>query len=458
MSGAPGRSGRAEVDPARLAAAHLLARWALSAAPVGGLVAGFEAGPGASPARWPYVRRRRVRELVFGAVRLRGRYDAILQRYARRPAEIQPRVRAILWVALHELCEHDAPAYAVVDQAVACARRMGAAHAAGFVNGLLRRVASEGVHAGFPDPQADPLGHARLWLSHPAWLVERWSHVLPVSEVVALCDTNNHRAPLTLRAPHTKREQVARRLAALEWETRLLPWGPDALEVVTRVPAPLALEQAGRDAAIQDEAAQLVAPLLTAAQPHRILDLCAAPGGKCTHLAGLTADAALIVALDRSPRRLRRLVAGAARMGARSICAVAADGRQAPLHGGYDAVLVDAPCTGTGVLSRRYEARWRRTPEDLLRLPRLQLALLEAAVELTRPGGTIVYATCSLEREENDDVVDALRARRSDVEETGADGLAPSAVVDGGRLRTWPHRHGTDGSFAAVLRRRGGSP
>jgi 16S rRNA (cytosine967-C5)-methyltransferase len=420
-------------------------------------VARFEATAGAQGPQWPYVRRRRLRELVFGVVRLRGRYQWMVESRARRSTNVDDTVRSVLYVALHELCEHDTAPFAVVDQAVRAAKRLGAARAAGFVNALLRGVLRDGVRAGFPDADLQPLEHAATWLSHPEWLVRRWALQLPVVEVLELCAANNRRPELVLRAPAGQRDHLLAALAEREWEARAHPLGPDAVEMVTRIPPALLLAQLPEPGVVQDAAAQLIAPLLTGSRPRRILDLCAAPGGKATHLASLLRGGTRIIAMDPSGGRLRRLGVTAQRLGLSNVTLLVGDGRRPPLVGGFDAVLVDAPCTGTGVLARRHDARWRRTPADVARLPQLQAELLRQAVGLARPGGTIVYATCSLEPEENDAVVDLVLKERSDLVELGVEGLVPAAAADGPRMRVWPHRHRADGAFAARLQRREGA-
>jgi 16S rRNA (cytosine967-C5)-methyltransferase len=399
--------------------------------------------------------RRRLRELVFGTVRLKGRYDHLVRRAARRRPD--PPVRVALWLALHEILELSTPDHAAVSQAVALARGLKAASAAGFVNGVLRRILREGPARAFGTPESDPVGWAATWLSHPRWLVERWARRMPADDLLALCEADNRRPPLVLRCAPGTREQVLAAAAEREWRAEAGRLGPDAVVLRSRVPAPRVLKELPGATVAQDEAAQLVAPLLTRRVRGRLLDLCAAPGGKAGHL--IQGGAELVVAADRSPTRLRRLADLPARVGPGHLLPVAADGRSAPFaDSSFDGVLVDAPCTGTGVLARRHDARWRRRPTDLDTLPRLQSRLLDCAVDLCAPGGIIVYATCSLEPEENDEVVDAVLARRDDLVEIGAGDGIDATLVDGLRLRVLPHRHGCDGAFAAVLQRRETKP
>jgi 16S rRNA (cytosine967-C5)-methyltransferase len=371
-------------------------------------------------------------------------------RKSRTPA---PELRAIFWIALHELTELDHKAHAVVDEAVRLTEALDVGYARGFVNGLLRGYLRE-PEGDFP-PRADAVAHASTWLSHPQWLVERWKDGLGETGMLELCAANNERPRLYLRARPGRRTALRRELDRLGWEAAEVELLPDALELLTRVPPALLLSQVEEPCVLQDAAAQLVAPVLAAVRPRRVLDLCAAPGGKATHLADLLPES-LVVAVDSSARRLSRLADSMDRLGLdeRLELTVADAGRPPFGPGNFDAVLLDAPCTGTGVLARRHDARWIRRPEHVRELGDLQRVLLDAAVDLLRPGGVVVYATCSLEPEENDEVVDFVLGRREDVREWPIEEEAPGEFVRDGRLSTWPHRHGIDGAFAARLRKR----
>jgi 16S rRNA (cytosine967-C5)-methyltransferase len=445
--------GSAPLDPLRLKAARILLRWHGEKGYVRDVLEQFERDEDEAAVRLAEVERRRLRELVYGCVRLRGRYDFILKQLAKQSPK--PPIRITLWLGLHEICELRTAHHAVVSQCVELARALGSAHAAGFVNGVLRRVAKEGCSHYFPAAQEDPIGYAASWLSHPRWLVERWAEALPPEEVLALCEANNRRPALVLRASHGRREKLLEAAREREWDVRPGQWAQDSVVLQTRVPAMRALRELGAGVTIQDEAAQLVPALLPGDFTGSILDLCAAPGGKMAQLADRFKTRATVVGLDLNFRRLLRVRDTFRRLELPPLFAVAADGSKPPFRpGAFDAVLVDAPCSGTGVLARRHEARWRRKPKDLSELPALQQKLLNSAVELCAPGGIIVYATCSLEFEENEAVVDAVLQLRADLVEAGAEGRVPAELLQNGRLRVWPHRHGCDGAFAAVLRRK----
>jgi 16S rRNA (cytosine967-C5)-methyltransferase len=212
--------------------------------------------------------------------------------------------------------------------------------------------------------------------------------------------------------------------------------------------------RAGRFA-FQSEASQLVTPLLGLSPGMRVLDACAAPGGKACHAAALLADRGLVIALDRRTAGARRIAEERLRLAARCVHPLAGDATRPPIRDGFDAVLADAPCSGLGTLRRHPELRWRRRPEDVPRLAELQVAILRGVAPLVRPGGVLVYAVCTLTRDENEGVVEAFcRAEpRFAVEPLGSPGSGPEPLLfTAGFLRTLPHRHDLDGFFAARLR------
>jgi 16S rRNA (cytosine967-C5)-methyltransferase len=446
------------VDPVRRAAVEILESWQQGHRHVEDLVEGLErrSGPDGA-AEWAYVERRRLREIVYGTVRLHARYDHLVAALSDGTKSPPPRLQALFRVALHELVEMRSPDHAVVSEAVDLAHALRLPWAAGWVNALLRRAAREDLSAYFPSADVDPVAYAVTWHSHPRWLVERWHALLGAAEMLALCAANDERPAVYLRAAPGRRDALAAELRGFEWETRTVEGIPDALELQTRVPPAVLLESVEESCTIQDAAAQLVAPILAGAvgRTGRVLDACAAPGGKTLHLAHLLDGDARIVAADARTARLVRVGEALRRSGADGrVRLVAADGEALPFDGPlFDGVLVDVPCTGTGVLARRHDARWLRRPEDLVELPKLQARLFEAAIDATRPGGVVVYATCSLEPEENDEVVDSVLARREDVEEIGVEHAVDEEFRRGSRLQTWPHRHGIDGAFAACVRR-----
>jgi 16S rRNA (cytosine967-C5)-methyltransferase len=399
-------------------------------------------------------------ELALGTLRWQRRLDWALARVSRRPLDnLAPWVRALLRLTAYQLAFLDRiPPWAAVHEAVELAKRRRSPGATTFVNGVLRTLATE--PRPWPVPAAaDPVEALALRASHPTWLVDRWWARYGPAEAEALALAMSEAPPLVVRA-NTLRMPVAAVAAALRRA------GVDARP--TRfAPEGFLLERAGdlrrlaplREGSItvQDEAAIMVGHALGPRPGETVADVCAAPGTKTTHLAALMENRGRIVAADPHAGRLALLREACQRLGAgivepRLADAVTLAGDLGPA---CDRVLVDAPCSNLGVLRRNPDGKWRRRPDDFRRLVPAQAAILEAAARLVRPGGVLVYATCSLEPEENEGVVAALRARRPDF----ASDPLPPAVPGACRaapdlLRMTPHHHGSDGFTAHRLRRR----
>jgi 16S rRNA (cytosine967-C5)-methyltransferase len=403
-----------------------------------------------------------VTRLVYGTLAWRGRLDHHLGGLLRTPlGALAAPVRAALRLGLYQLLFLDRiPAYAAVDASVRLARRAAGRGAGGLVNAVLRRAAAAGRGGlALPDPAVDPLGRLAVEWSHPRWLVERWADEVGMEELPALLAADNVRGATALRA-NTLRTTRAALLAELEADQVVAApgrWATEAIVVRRGAGRLRGLPgwRAGRFA-FQGEASQLVTPLLGLAPGQRVLDACAAPGGKSGHAAALLGDVGLVAALDRRPGGARRIAAEAARLGATCVRALAGDATRPPLGVVFDAVLVDAPCSGLGTLRRHPELRWRRRAEDVPRLAGVQRDILHAVAALVRPGGVLVYAVCTPMRDETDAVIDGfLAVDRGFVVEPlpGSVAALPDALTRGGFLRTFPHRHGLDGFFAARLRR-----
>jgi 16S rRNA (cytosine967-C5)-methyltransferase len=393
--------------------------------------------------------------LVYGTLAWQGRLDYHLQAFLHRPlAGLEPTVRVALRLGLYQRLFVDrVPAYAAVDASVDLARAAGRG-ATGLVNAVLRRAVAYDP-AALPLPaDGDPLARAAVEWSHPRWLVERWATELGADQLPALLSANNVRLCTAVRANRlrTTRTALAEELAAAGITARPSTVADDGL-VIERGAARLRGLAAWREGrfGFQSEAAQLIAPLVAPAPDARLLDACAAPGGKAAHLAALGGR---VLALDARAGGIRRVRAEASRLGA-TVTALAADARRPPLRAAFDGVLVDAPCSGLGTLSRHPEVRWRRHPEDIPRLAGLQREILDGVAALVRPGGLLVYAVCTLTHDENEAVVDwFLRTHpRFALEDAARDGGAPAALVTpAGHLRTLPHRDHLDGFFAARFR------
>ncbi len=390
-------------------------------------------------------------ELVSGTIRRRATYDAVLATCSSRPlAKVDPVVLDALRLGAHQLLNMRVPAHAAISTSVDLAKARGKTSASGFVNAVLRKVAAQDLDAWVAQVAPD----AATRHSHPAWVVDELRRAVGDAELEALLEADNATPKVTLVARPGRAERT-------ELPGEPTSYSPYGVVLDGGNPAAVPAVAEGR-AGVQDEGSQLVALLMASApiegSDRSWLDLCAGPGGKSALLAGLAAErGAGLVAVERQHHR-SKLVARALAGAAGVTGLLTADGTAPPLRvASFDRVLVDAPCTGLGALRRRPEARWRRTPEDLDTLVPLQRLLLSAAIELVRPGGVVLYATCSPVLAETADVVTATLRTRPDVELEDAHALLPGVPdCDGplvGTVQLWPHRHATDAMFVALLRR-----
>jgi 16S rRNA (cytosine967-C5)-methyltransferase len=403
-------------------------------------------------------------EICYGTARRYGVLDTVLAAAGGRdPAGVDPEVRAVLELGAYQLLHTRVPPHAAISSSVDLIRAMAGPKPPGLVNAILRRVLAEDW-TGWVRRVAPPdrLGSAAFAAGYPRWIAEAISAALG-GDIDAAIPAMTDAAPavhLAARPGRIDRATLLTQAGPGAHPGELTPW---SVILSGGDPADLAAVRSGQ-AAVQDEGSQLVASLLVAAPSldgdgGQWLDLCAGPGGKAALLAGLLPQAGRLLAADRAPHRAR-LVAVAIAGGPGDV--IVADGNApAWAAGRFDRVLVDSPCSGLGALRRRPEARWRRGPEDVARLTVLQRGLLHAAVDAARPGGVVAYATCSPHLAETRDVVDEVIAGRTDAERMDVravvPGMAvpPTAAADPRDLQLWPHLHGTDAMFAALIRVRG---
>ena len=396
-------------------------------------------------------------ELAYGACRAQGLLDAVIERCAKRPiTEIDGPVLDVLRLGVYQLLRTRTGAHAAVSTSVDLVRAESGAGKAGFANAVLRRASEktpeQWVEALSP---TDPVGRLAFEFAHPKWIAQAFSDALGVraSELRDALAADDARPAVHLVA--RPGEITAEELAVLTGGEQGR-YSPYAVYLDGGDPGQLEPVRDGL-AGVQDEGSQLVARALTLApldgpDNGRWLDLCAGPGGKAALLGGLAdIEGWRLDAVEPSPHRAE-LVRKTTRNLPVDVHVV--DGRSSGLTPGYDRVLVDAPCTGLGALRRRPEARWRRKPSDVAELVTLQRELLAAAVELVRPGGVVLYSTCSPHLSETVGVV-ADAVRRFGLIQLDTRELVPGVpdVGDGPGVQLWPHRHGTDAMFLAALRR-----
>ncbi len=397
-------------------------------------------------------------ELVLGCLRWQLWLDKVLEHYAERTAEtLDAPVRRALRLGLYQLrFLSRIPARAAVNESVNLAHALRLRSAASFINAVLRRATRE--------PDFDP-AHAvagevkRLSVetSHPAWLVARWIESFGLEEAAQFARANNKSAPVAFRVNPLRAgsEGIIERLVAAGVQLQPSHVAPGAWRVEGGGHALLRELASEGQIYLQDEASQLVAHVLGARAGERVLDVCAAPGSKTTHIATLGGDGASIVAGDVHEHRLRVVEESAARLGVRGVRTIALDAeRELPFAAGtFERVLVDAPCTGTGTLRHNPEIRWRIRAEDIRELAARQQLILNNSAVVVRRGGRLVYSTCSVELEENEGVVALFLQANREFKQLQASPAAEVLMTSTGAARTWPHRDETDGFYVAAFER-----
>jgi 16S rRNA (cytosine967-C5)-methyltransferase len=421
-------------------------------------------------------------EIASGVQRRRAALDHLIAQFSKRAIDrLDPEVVEILRLSAYQLLHLTrVPASAVVDDAVNLAGRVGKRSASGFVNAVLRTISRRRESLPLPPRPSNPadqdaaLAYLSVTLSHPRWLAARWYTRLGFDAAEAWMNFNNTPSPVTLRANRLRltRDALAERLTVGGVKVHPAAYAPDGLIVDEGHPLrplsasgrPEPVEGGGHGAdegwfVVQDEASQLVALLAGEHPAARVLDTCASPGGKTTAMAAAMEGRGLLVACDVRDRRVDLLGRTVAASGAPNIRIVQADLlKPLPFAPGFATVLVDAPCSGLGTLRRDPDIRWRRRETDLPALASAELTMLRHAAQMVAPGGRLIYATCSSEPEENEEIATAflggapqfapLHAREANAQ------LADAVVDANGHLRTQPDLHGLEAFFGAVFTRR----
>lgn len=393
--------------------------------------------------------------IVYGVLQNQALLDFYLAAWcSQKPEHLQPPLLDILRIGLYQILFLDKiPVSAAVNESVELAKSSGRGSAAGLVNAVLRRAARERDHLP-PIPDKDHIAYLSTKYSHPRWLVKRLTALLG-EETESFLAADNTPAPLTIQVNPLKTR--AEDLTAAQGVTaRPHPWVPGCLEL-TGVGDLTVLDpfQKG-EFLVQDGAAALVARVAGVEPGDRVLDVCAAPGGKSFSAAFAMADRGRIIACDLHENKLKRVQEGARRLGLGCVETVAADGRnfRPEWENLFDTVLVDAPCSGLGIIRKKPDARYK-TLESLFTLPVVQDAILRNAARYVRPGGTLVYSTCTILPEENQQVTEAFLAETPEFERTPFDLPEPVGKTEG-EITLWPHRHGTDGFYICRMTRRAG--
>jgi 16S rRNA (cytosine967-C5)-methyltransferase len=396
--------------------------------------------------------RRWTRELVYGMLRNRGWIDVVLSDRVRGGlVRLDPDVIDLLRLGVYQLTRMGSvPAYAAIAQTVELAKRRHGLGASKLVNAVLRRTDREReelLHAAPPSDAAEALA---LKYSHPRWIVARWIERWGEQDTERLLTLNNAEPPIVIRPFGIVREQLEANLEAAGVHVAEAPYVPDSIAISGGI----TLTELGAFKKglffVQDPAATLVTQYAAISSGATVADLCAAPGGKALELSR-TAES--VFASDKSVTRLQRLLANQRRLETTSILPFVADARM-PAIRPVDAVLIDVPCTGTGTFRRHPDARWRLKISDFAVMASLQKTIIRAAANVVKPGGLLIYSTCSLEPEENDGQIESFLASNLNwILDPPPEGSISPDLLDNGKLRVLPQRHGSDGAFAARLRR-----
>jgi 16S rRNA (cytosine967-C5)-methyltransferase len=401
-------------------------------------------------------------ELVFGTLRRQGTLDHILTGLLTQPlARLEPQVLVLLRLGLYQLLYLDRiPESAAVNESVNLAKQT-LPRASGLINAVLRNFLRNRDTVTFPDPQTAPAASIAARHSHPDWLVKLWFSQLGEVETELLAEASSCQPPLTLRVNTLKTDRAA----------LLETFASNGIPAIPCRFSPFGVQVEGRHHipglpgfreglfAVQDEASQLAGILLDPQAGERVLDTCAAPGGKTALLAQLMDNRGELLAMDISSSKLPLIQETAQRLGISIIHTRAADLLQSGAFpaDAFDRVLLDAPCSGLGVIRRNPEAKWRLLPDDVARLAAAQRVMLKNAIRMLKPGGVLLYSTCSTSLEENEVVVREFLSQHPHCVLENLHEIFPDLrelFTEEGMFRAWPHRHGMDGFFSARIRKK----
>jgi 16S rRNA (cytosine967-C5)-methyltransferase len=402
-------------------------------------------------------------ELTYGVLRWRGRLDWIIHHFANIPLEkIEPAMLNTLRLGLYQIFFlTKTPASAAVNESVELAKKIRGKGGGGFVNAILRSAIRQKETIPYPDERQDPALHVAITQSHPVWLVQRWIKELGVEETVKICVANNRIPALTLRTNTLKirREDLIEKLTEKGFISAATPFSDDGVLLKKGLPvSELPFLKEGLFV-IQDEASQLITHILDPKPGEKVLDACAAPGGKTTHIAQKMENLGEIYAFDLRQEKLKQIEEGCKRQGIKIVRAAIGDAVNnlaVPGEIKFDRVLADVPCSGFGTLRRNPDLKWRREKEDLKRLSQLQRSILNNLSGYVSEGGVLVYSTCTVFHEENEDVVEGFLSEHRAFKLDSLVKVLPEkchVFIKRGYFKTFPPADELDGFFAARLRK-----
>jgi len=401
-------------------------------------------------------------ELVYGCIKYKGRLDWIINQYAKPKVEkMAPWIRNIMRLGLYQIMFLDkVPVSAAINEAVKLAKKYGHQGTVKFVNGVLRNIERNKDKINYPDLTQEPIQHISIVYSFPVWLVERWVQDFGVENTVKLCTFFNSPSPLWIRTNTLKisRQALKETLIKQGIDCMESEKTPEGLKILASLDVG-GLEEFKRGFfTVQDESSMLVSHILAPQRDRLILDVCSGPGGKTSHLAQLMENKGEILAFDVHEHRLELIRETCRRLGINIVQTILQDARFTTrvVKEPVDGVLVDAPCSGLGVLGRRPDARWRKKPEDISALQEIQKEILNEAARLVKPGGTLVYSTCTITQEENNAVVQDFLKKNPDFRlDENLPKFLPyeSQAGSEGWLQFLPFKDNMDGFFIARLQR-----
>jgi 16S rRNA (cytosine967-C5)-methyltransferase len=402
-------------------------------------------------------------ELTYGTVRWKGKIDWIIRHFSKTPlGRIELEILNVLRIGLYQiLFLSRTPRSAAVNEAVNLAKKLRGKGAAGFVNAILRSSIRRQEEIPYPKREDDPALHLSVLQSHPLWLVQRWIEEMGVETTAQVCVDNNQIAPLTLRTNTLKisRKDLIEKLK--EKGLKPCPTRCSEVGILLSEPPPTSELPHLREGlfVIQDEASQLITPILDPQPEETLLDACAAPGGKTTHLAQKMENKGMIYAMDLTRQKLNLIEEACVRLGIDIVQTIKGDAARPlpiPKDLRFDRVLADVPCSGFGTLQRNPDLKWKRTEEDIQRLSTLQSSILDNLSSYLKIGGILVYSTCTVFHEENEDIVEKFLSGHPEFRKGRMDEMLSEAChsfITNEYFKTFPQRDGLDGFFAAILTR-----